>query len=170
MPVSRGLVWISPKMTDSLTTQLLFFFKANFLTAGWTDNNGKKKMEETEQEWEIKTGHFSLTLFLFLPYSLAPSLCCPVSPVFPRSRREDKSRGIWCWLTFFAHTHSPSQISPPREEGPSALEALRVGLTIGTLWGSSRLHDHWWHLHQLQRSLCVLQSLRQVKNLPKDQE
>lgn len=55
--------------------------------------------------------------------------------------------------------------SPPGEEGPSALEALRVGLAVGALRRPRRLHDHRRHLHQLQRRLGVLQGLAQVQDL-----
>ncbi len=35
-----------------------------------------------------------------------------------------------------------TRASPPGEEGSSALEALRVGLAVGSLWRPRRLHDH----------------------------
>lgn len=35
---------------------------------------------------------------------------------------------------------------PPGEEGSSALETLRVGLAVGSLRRSGRLHNYWGHL------------------------
>lgn len=155
-------------MADSLTVKSVVFFQGK-LPYSRMDRQQQRKNKWKKQNKSERPNRPLFSHSISLPSSVAPSLCCPVSPVFPRSRREDESREVYgVGSLSFAHTHPPSQISPPREERPSALEALRVGLAVGTLRGSSRLHDHRWHLHQLQRSLSILQSLRQVENLLKD--
>lgn len=96
VPVARGLVWISPRTTDGY---IIFFFpKANFRTAGWTDNKKKRKKRNKS---ETETGHLSLTFSLFL-LLITPS--CSISTLFSLSPlpslegREDDRRGILCCL------------------------------------------------------------------------
>ena len=76
---------------------------------------------------------------------------------------------VYCVASLLCPVHA-IQRSPPSEKGPSALEALCVGLAVGTLGGAGRLHDHRRHLNQLQRRLGILQSLAQVQNLSKIRE
>lgn len=54
---------------------------------------------------------------------------------------------------------------PPGEEGSSALEALCVGLTVGSLRCSGCFDNYWRHLDQLQGCFTVLQGLAQVQDL-----
>lgn len=45
------------------------------------------------------------------------------------------------------------------------MEALRVGLAVGPLWRSCRLHDDRRHLDQLERRLAFPQRLAQIQDL-----
>lgn len=60
---------------------------------------------------------------------------------------------------------SAAPVLPPGEEGFSALETLRVGLSVGSLGRPSRLNNNWWHLDQLEGRFTVLQGLGQVQDL-----
>lgn len=59
-----------------------------------------------------------------------------------------------------ARTPAPALAAlPPGKKGPAALEALGVGLAVGSLRCPCRLHNNRRHLHQLQWGLAVLECL-----------
>lgn len=60
---------------------------------------------------------------------------------------------------------SAAPFLPPGEEGPSALETLRVGLTVSSLWCPRSFNDNWGHLDQLEGCFTILQGLAQIQNL-----
>lgn len=57
------------------------------------------------------------------------------------------------------------RLLPPGEEGSSALETLRVGLTVGSLGCSGCFNNYRGHLDELQGRFPILQGLAQVQDL-----